>query len=201
MDIFNCKENNQQLPVIFIDEYVYLNIFGLVSHQFDSWFFFMHAGFHVSVIHQTLTWTTGSLTCVHHSYACAYTWGLGTPTMSQHTILDSGKTLSFSCATDGVRTSGHRMLRPTLYQLSHPVTQQILNSFSLRYKKICITIRYCRKTLLPLSTDSIQFKDFISLLFIKHYIDFKSGNVPFYFYTVYILPIWFLFAGTLFVLK
>ena len=34
--------------------------------------------FRVSIIHQTLTWTTWSLTCVHdHSYACAYTWGFG----------------------------------------------------------------------------------------------------------------------------
>ena len=36
--------------------------------------------FRVSVIHRTLTWTTGSLTCVcDHSYACLYTLGvLGT---------------------------------------------------------------------------------------------------------------------------
>ena len=47
----------------------------------------VHAGsFHV--IHRTLTWTTGSLMCVHnHSYLCIYTRGLGTPT-SQH-IFDS----------------------------------------------------------------------------------------------------------------
>ena len=41
--------------------------------------------FRVSVIHRTLTWTTGSLTCVR-SYACVYTWGWATPT-SQHNIL------------------------------------------------------------------------------------------------------------------
>ena len=37
----------------------------------------MHAGsFCLSVIHRTLTWTTGSLTCVRdHSYACVYTRG------------------------------------------------------------------------------------------------------------------------------
>ena len=47
----------------------------------------VHAGsLCVSVIHQTLTWTTGSLTCVH-SYACIYTRGWCTPTMSQHNIL------------------------------------------------------------------------------------------------------------------
>ena len=49
----------------------------------------MNAGFfHVSAIHQTLTWTTGSFTCVcGHSYACVYTRGLRTPTVSQHNIL------------------------------------------------------------------------------------------------------------------
>ena len=37
--------------------------------------------FRVSVIHRTLIWTTGFLTCVRdHSYACEYTRELGTPT-------------------------------------------------------------------------------------------------------------------------
>ena len=46
-----------------------------------------HAGsFRVSVIHRTLTWTTGSLTCVR-SYACVYTRGWGTQTRSQRNIL------------------------------------------------------------------------------------------------------------------
>ena len=51
----------------------------------------VHAGsFHVSVIHQTLTWTTGFLMCIRdHSYACMYTRGLGTLTTS-HFLL--GKT-------------------------------------------------------------------------------------------------------------
>ena len=88
----------------------------------------VHAGsFRVSIIQRTLTWTTGSLTCVrNHSYACAYTRGLGIPTASQHNIFDSGKTLTifFNCApdTDGVRTSGLWISSPTLYQLSHPIT-------------------------------------------------------------------------------
>ena len=45
-----------------------------VKHQL-SYYFSVHAGtFCVSVIHQTLTWTTGSLTCVHdHSCAWVYT--------------------------------------------------------------------------------------------------------------------------------
>ena len=54
----------------------------------------VHSGsFRVSVIHRTLTWTTGSLTCVRdHSYACAsYTRALGTPTASMHNIVYSEK--------------------------------------------------------------------------------------------------------------
>ena len=55
----------------------------------------MHAGsFRVSVIHQTLTWTTGFLTCVRDcSCACVYTRGIGTPT-SQHNVFDSGEKIS-----------------------------------------------------------------------------------------------------------
>ena len=46
----------------------------------------------VSVIHRTLSdiWTTGSLTCVR-SYACVYTGGWGTLTMSQDQHFDSEK--------------------------------------------------------------------------------------------------------------
>ena len=71
--------------------------------------------FRVSIIHQTRTWTTGSLTCVHGLlYACVYTrGGLGTPTASQHNLSDSEK-LSFSFAPDGVRTSGHGISSPTI---------------------------------------------------------------------------------------
>ena len=44
----------------------------------------------VSVIHRTLTWTTGSLPCLRdHSYACVYKRGFGTPTTSQFNIFDS----------------------------------------------------------------------------------------------------------------
>ena len=53
--------------------------------------------FSVSVIHRTLTWTTGSLTCVRdHSYGCEYTRRLGTPT-SQHNSSDSEKLSQFLC--------------------------------------------------------------------------------------------------------
>ena len=54
----------------------------------------VHTGyFRVSIIHRTLTWTTGSLTCVrNHSYACVCnTRGWGIPTASQHTIFVSEK--------------------------------------------------------------------------------------------------------------
>ena len=85
----------------------------------------VHAGsFRVSLIHRTLRWTTGSLTCVlDHSGACVYILGLGTPTASQHNIFDSEKLTNCPCATDGIRTSVLRISSPTLYQLSHPVTK------------------------------------------------------------------------------
>ena len=54
----------------------------------------VHDGsFIVSVIHRTLTWTTGSLTCVCDlSCAFVYTRGLGTtPTTCQHSMYDSEK--------------------------------------------------------------------------------------------------------------
>ena len=83
----------------------------------------VHAGScRVSEIHRTLTWTTGSLTCVglrDHSYACLHTRGLGNDTDSesaQHFWL--GKKLThFSYAHDGVGTrvtdGCHRVSSPT----------------------------------------------------------------------------------------
>ena len=73
----------------------------------------VHAGFffRVSVIHQTLTWTAGSVTCVRdHSDArvcvCVYTRGLGTPTMSQDNICYSETFSPFVLVLcDGVRPS------------------------------------------------------------------------------------------------
>ena len=62
--------------------------------------------FHVSEIHRTLTWTTGSLSCIHDN-SCVYVYkqGLGTPTVSQHNIIiDSEKLTNFSCALDGIWT-------------------------------------------------------------------------------------------------
>ena len=86
----------------------------------------VHAGsFRVCIIHQTLTWTTGSLTCVRdHSYACIFTQVLGTPTASQHNIFDLEKlSQCVYCAPDagGIRTSGLWISSPMLYQLNHPI--------------------------------------------------------------------------------
>ena len=67
----------------------------------------VHAGsFRVSVIHQSLTWTTGSLTCVHdHSYICVRIQteiGHTDNESAQHFWL--GKTVTnCSCAHDGAR--------------------------------------------------------------------------------------------------
>ena len=66
-----------------------------------SYYFSVHAGsLRVSVIHQTLTWTTGSLSCVRdHSCTCIYTRGLGTLTASQLNMFDLEKlTIFFLCS-------------------------------------------------------------------------------------------------------
>ena len=59
--------------------------------------------FDFSVTHRTLTWTTGSLTCVRdHSYAIRiHTRGLGRPTVST-AFLTQEKLTNFSCAPDRV---------------------------------------------------------------------------------------------------
>ena len=51
-----------------------------------------------------------------------HTQGLSRLAANQHNIFDLDKTTRFSCASDRVRTSGHRILSPTLCQLNHPVT-------------------------------------------------------------------------------
>ena len=48
---------------------------------------------------------------------------MGTLTASQHNMFDSEKLTMVSCASDGIRTSVLWISSPTLYQLSHPVTQ------------------------------------------------------------------------------
>ena len=54
-------------------------------------------GLFVSVIHQTLTWTTGSMTCVHdHSYACGYIYtGVGHTDNKSAQQFDSEKLTNF----------------------------------------------------------------------------------------------------------
>ena len=85
----------------------------------------MHAGsFRVSVIHQTLTWTT--VQDLYRSYviilvrAYTHTGGLGTQTASQHNIFYVEKLTNFSCAPDGIQNLGPLDLESdTLYQFSH----------------------------------------------------------------------------------
>ena len=83
----------------------------------------VHAeSFRVSIIHWTLTWTTGYFSRVHdHSFVCVYTQGLGTPTASQRNSFDSEKIKNISYAPDGIWTSVLWISSLTLYQVSHPV--------------------------------------------------------------------------------
>ena len=74
----------------------------------------VHAGsFCVSVIHQTLTWTTGSLTCVQdHSYACIYTGGWAHQQRVRFLTRGGEKLTSFFCivvmfVVQGVRRRIH----------------------------------------------------------------------------------------------
>ena len=63
--------------------------------------------FRVSVIHRTLIWTAGSLTCLRdHSYTHVYTRGLGIATTSQYIIVDTEKLSQlFLVLLTGVRRS------------------------------------------------------------------------------------------------
>ena len=78
----------------------------------------VHAGsLRVSIIHRTLTWTTGSFTCVRSAYMRAFTHGGWAHRRVSTTIL----TRKNSCSG---QDSNPRPFDPnlTLYQLSHPVT-------------------------------------------------------------------------------
>ena len=82
----------------------------------------VYAGsFHVSVIHRTLTWTTGSLTGVRaHSYAMHIHTGVGHTDSKpvQHFWL--GKTpTNFSCAPDGIEP---RVFRSRVRRFTNCVT-------------------------------------------------------------------------------
>ena len=96
----------------------------------------VHAGnLRVSIIHWTLTWTTGSLMCVHHhSFFNVCTWSFlclrrhrgGWAHRQRVSTTFFTRKNSQICAPDGVRTSGHGnywILRPMLYQLSHPISE------------------------------------------------------------------------------
>ena len=80
-------------------------------------YFSVHAGsFRVSVIHQTLTWTTGSLTCIcdHSCDVYVHTEVGHTDSESEHFLL--WKTHKFFlCSWRDLN-----LHPPTLYQLSHP---------------------------------------------------------------------------------
>ena len=92
--------------------------------------------FRVSVIHQSLTWTTGSLTCVRdHSYACVYTQGLGTLTTSQHNILTKKNSHKFVLCSGQSSNLGYLDLESMLYQLSHPTT--LSHGEDLKHNAIC----------------------------------------------------------------
>ena len=84
----------------------------------------VHArSFHVSVIHWTLTWSKGSLSLTN---VCKHT-GVGHTDDESAQHFQLRKTLTiFSHAPDGVRTMGLRILSPSLYQLSHPVTPVLI---------------------------------------------------------------------------
>ena len=69
--------------------------------------------FCVSVIYQTLTWTTGSWSCLcDHSYVCVHTWGLGNPdSESAHFLLERNHYV-FLCSCRDLN-SGHGQWSPT----------------------------------------------------------------------------------------
>ena len=81
----------------------------------------VHAGsFRVSVIHRTLTCTTGSLTCARdHSYACYTHGGLGTPTANQHN--NFAVLCSWADGRLNWSTEPHRTLKIQRSQVRTPV--------------------------------------------------------------------------------
>ena len=105
-----------------------------------SYYFSVYAGsFGVSVIHQTLTWTTGSLSCVLIILVHACTHGGWTHRQQvSRTFLTRKNSLIF-----------HSILRPldpspTLYQLSHPIT-----AISFRMCFVCFLLMNTLILLLP----------------------------------------------------
>ena len=122
----------------------------------------MYAGsFRVSVIRRTPTWTAGPLSCVSvrdHSYACMHTKGLGTPTVSQHNIVDLEKLIKFFLCFWRISNLGHVMWSPTLYQLSHPIT---LHCHHCSFRSCWFQLGFqvpCLSCLLDNATDPIRWK-------------------------------------------
>ena len=82
----------------------------------------------------------------------AYTHkGLATQTASQHNIFDSEVLTNCSCAPGGVRTSGHWILSPTLFQLSHLVTP-----FSWRPSTAVFSVVFWQRYILYVKGSSIE---------------------------------------------
>ena len=95
-----------------------------------------------------------------HSYACVYTWGLGTPTMSQH-ISDSEKLAQvFSCAPDVVRIQVTDIIEQNLelYQLSHPITPKVWPFIYERGKANQSTQRNTQKACPKISITYLELK-------------------------------------------
>ena len=100
----------------------------------------VHAGsFCISVMHLTLTWTTGSLTCISdHSYACVCTQGLGA--VSTIYFDSGGKTLTnFSCAPDWFSISSPKLpIEPP----HHPNDDEGYPRTPLRAYSMCGCVMY-----------------------------------------------------------
>ena len=91
-DTYTRMDHSHSLTHLQLYQHSYNHV--VRSASLRGYYFSVHAGsFHVSVIYQTLTWTTGSLLCVRHSCVCIYTQGFGTLTASQHIL--NGKTDNF----------------------------------------------------------------------------------------------------------
>ena len=77
-----------QNAAYWLDTHTHMDRTHSLTHLHQHSYKHVHAGsFSVSVIHQTMTWTTGTLSCLRDHYcACVCT-----PTVSQHNIFDSEK--------------------------------------------------------------------------------------------------------------
>ena len=76
--------------------------------------------------------------CVHdHSYVCAYTHGLGTLTVSQHSTFDSEKLTIFSCAPDRIQSSVHWILS---LMLPYFIVEVVIADCSLLCSVVCVCV-------------------------------------------------------------